>query len=185
MNEIWKDVVGYEGFYQASSLGRIKSMARPINYISLGKTKTSNLKTKILRCTKNNQSHYWSVRLCIDGIKKRKYVHSIVTEAFLGPCPAGHQCAHLNGDNQDNRSNNLAWVTPKENQFHRTLHGTGMAGDLHWNSRLSERDIPSIRRRYANGESLKNLAEYFGSTTKAIWAAANRRTWRCVPLDKS
>lgn len=54
----------------------------------------------------------------------QRYVHRLVLEAFVGPCPPGKQCRHLNGDKADNKLTNLAWGTPSENNYDRVRHGT-------------------------------------------------------------
>jgi len=98
MEEIWKDVVGYEGLYQASDQGQIKSL----------------ITNKILKQHKNNKG-YLLLTLCKNGIHKRCSVHRLVYVAFNGPIPECIQVNHINEIKTDNRLSNLNLMTPKEN----------------------------------------------------------------------
>ncbi len=64
------------------------------------------------------------VSLFINDVPKNQYVHRLVLETYVGPCPAGMQCRHLNGDHQDNRLVNLKWGTRSENMQDAVRHGT-------------------------------------------------------------
>lgn len=103
MEEIWKDVVGYEGLYQVSNLGRIKSL--PKYHFN---------KTIILQPYHNNKG-YPVVSLCRNGNTEKKYVHRIVAEAFIPNPENKSEIDHINGDIKDARVSNLRWCTRKEN----------------------------------------------------------------------
>ena len=108
IQEIWQDIKGYEGLYQISNLGRVKSFRRfnGHHYIS---------REKILTPQKNK---YLTVRLA-DGNKTKQYqVHRLVAETFI-PNPFNKVYVnHINGNKKDNMVNNLEWCTPKENTIH-------------------------------------------------------------------
>lgn len=110
IEEIWKDILGYEGLYQVSNLGRVKSFPRPGNW-----------KERILNPIINKG--YLHVGLRKDGKEKRFRVHRLVVEAFLGKIPDGFVVNHINEIKSDNRLENLEIVTQKEN----VNHGTGIA----------------------------------------------------------
>ena len=103
MEEIWKDVAGYEGKYQVSNQGSIKSL----NYRRTGKER---LLEPILLNT-----GYLIVNLHNNNTRKIFTVHRLVAQAFIEN-PTGRPCIdHINTTKTDNRACNLSWVTPKEN----------------------------------------------------------------------
>ena len=104
--EVWKDVIGWEGLYQVSDMGRVKR----IDSISGPKTE------KYLRDKKPRG--YALVTLKQGGTIKSKSIHSLVADAFIGPRPAGYEINHINGVKDDNRLSNLEYVTPKDNIAH-------------------------------------------------------------------
>lgn len=109
LNEIWKDIAGYEGQYQVSNLGRVKSL----NYRQTGRPAIISYS---LVCGYK--------RVALSRFNKRKdfFVHRLVWEAFNGPIPSGMQVNHINEDKEDNRLDNLNLMSPKEN----TNWGTGV-----------------------------------------------------------
>lgn len=111
MDEIWRDIPGFEGAYQASSLGRIRSLDRVQERVSkrIGNYKV-NLKGQILKPSVNKDG-YESVRL-----KGKKYdVHVLIAITFIGIRPTKQDIRHLDGNPQNNRVDNLAYGTRKQN----------------------------------------------------------------------
>ena len=111
-DEIWKDIKGYEGFYQASNFGRVKSLER---IDALG----HRLKEKILN-PQINSCGYYRLTFCKQSIVKRYYVHRLVWEAFNGTIPENMQVNHINEIKIDNRLENLNLMTAKENMNYGT-----------------------------------------------------------------
>ena len=109
--EIWADILGYEGLYQASNLGRIRSLNRMVKH-SDGHLKRME-GTIIQPCISN--TGYQRVCLSKDGKKKKFGVHRLVWEAFNGKIPNGLVVNHINECKTDNRLENLNLMTPKEN----------------------------------------------------------------------
>ena len=101
--EIWKDIKGFEGLYQVSNLGRVKSLKR-----------SYRVKEKILKPQMLNNGYY-QIGLCKNSIRKFYLVHRLVYEAFNGQMPEGLQVNHINEVKTDNRLSNLNLMTCKEN----------------------------------------------------------------------
>jgi len=111
--EIWKDVVGYEGLYQVSSLGRVKSLPRVIRG---GASKFRTLKERILKGTKNTE--YSTVIMYNNGIGRAFKIHRLVAEAFITNSNNYQEVNHIDGNKHNNCSYNLEWCTHKENILH-------------------------------------------------------------------
>lgn len=119
-NEQWLPVVGWEGFYEVSDLGRIRSVAR-IVIRSDGRKRTVY--------AKDLQPHTTRYGYRVAGLYRGNKgtnapVHRLVLEAFVGPCPDGMEACHGNGVRDDNRLENLRWDTRKANVADMLNHGT-------------------------------------------------------------
>lgn len=112
MSEEWRDVVGYEGLYQVSNQGRVKSLERKGRF---GRT----VKERILKPAFNSWG-YLQVTLYAGGKSKRLRVHRLVCQAFHENPGNKPQVNHLNEDKTDNRACNLEWCTRTENMNHGT-----------------------------------------------------------------
>lgn len=113
--EIWKDITGYEGHYQVSNFGRIKSVARKIKY---GETHAPANKPEMILKPKQKNSGYLFVSLCKNNNIKYSHIHRLVASAFI-PNPENKPLVnHIDGNKQNNSIGNLEWVTPIENIMH-------------------------------------------------------------------
>ena len=110
--EVWRDVKGYEGLYQVSNMGRVKSLERKNNY---GRT----VKERILKPAFDGWG-YLVVTLCADGKRKNLMVHRLVCEAFNDNRDEKPEVNHINEIKTDNRACNLEWCTRIENLTHGT-----------------------------------------------------------------
>lgn len=105
--EEWKDVVGYEGLYQVSNMGRVKSCERL--------TRNNHIVKEKIRKPKIDKDGYCCVSLWIDGVSKEQFIHRLVAQSFI-PNPDNKPCIdHINTNKTDNRVENLKWCTHKEN----------------------------------------------------------------------
>lgn len=149
--EEWRAIPGFEG-YEASSLGRIRSMDRVYTVVSKGVAYERSMQGRILKpYPAGSDRQYLYVSL---GAQTKTGVHRLVAMAFVGVPPTDkHEAAHRNGKSMDNRAENLRWSTSKENQADKISHGTyfgrtGAAGELHHKAKLNEEAIHLIRSRY-------------------------------------
>lgn len=125
-NEIWKDITGYEGLYQVSNFGRVKSIER----VSIQKNgKNRFVKERILKPQPDTK--YIVFGLSKDGKSNKNYLHRIIANAFI-PNPENKLCInHINGIKYDNRISNLEWCTVKENNNHAFDNGLQKKGKEH------------------------------------------------------
>jgi hypothetical protein len=108
-SELWRKIPGFEQ-YEVSGLGRVRRDGR------------------IRKFVLQRNYPYLTITLWRDGKEHRKSAHRLVLEAFVGPCPPGHECAHGDGNPGNPRLTNLRWATPTENHADKKLHGTDNGG---------------------------------------------------------
>lgn len=114
INEIWKEIPGYEGYFEVSNLGNFRSKDRIIKYKKNGTRlyPGKNLKTELM------QDGYSRIVLMKDAIKKRYMCHRLVAETFIENPNNLAQVNHKDGDRSNNRVENLEWCTQSENEIH-------------------------------------------------------------------
>lgn len=142
MTTIWKKVRGYE-YYEISNTGKIRSLPRPMkrkNYMS-GKVFYYSSREKILKPFLN-QCGYPEVGLCKNGKSKKALVHRLLAEAFIPNPENKKQVNHKDGDKQNNKLENLEWVTPSENGLHAYKNGLSKA----WHKGKTGSHTPSYRK---------------------------------------
>lgn len=127
------------------------------------------------------QYHY--ATLWDDNRNRSIAVHILVLEAFVGPCPPGMECRHLDGNPANNRLDNLCWGTKLENAQDRIRHGTSGVGSTNSCAKLTEEDIPVIRRLRAEGVSCKEVGRRFGVSVMLISMIVRRKSWTHVPEE--
>lgn len=128
-SEEWRDIPGYEGSYQASTLGRVRSLTRVVE-LNNDWADTRWQYGKVLKPAAGSylkdgtRDPRLSVVLRKYGKSKTMRVHVLVALSFLGERPEHHDVAHNNGDNTDNRLVNLRYATRSENELDKFVHGT-------------------------------------------------------------
>lgn len=118
--EQWKPVNGYEGIYEVSSHGRVRSLDRTVTHSN---GQVHRLKGKALRMTLNHYG-YPFVDLRNQGKRRVRTVHSLVAEAFIGTRPEGMEICHNDGNPTNNHAENLRYGTRSDNMLDRVEHGT-------------------------------------------------------------
>jgi hypothetical protein len=116
--ETWKPVPGFDGYYEVSDLGRIRSVDRVIQRNN-GTTQRRNGKVLRPGLTRG----YPHLNLCKNGELYPRYVHTLVLQAFVGECPENMECLHKDGNPKNARLENLRWGTSSENSRDIIAHG--------------------------------------------------------------
>lgn len=174
-NEIWKDIPGYENFYQVSNTGKVKSLLRTVNK-SNGRKQT--MPEKIM--SNNFDGEYFSVQLQRDWIAKRCKIHKLVVLCFI-PEDCNRTCVnHIDGNKLNNHLNNLERCTISENSKHAIKTGLlimpNINGSNNGRSKLTADQVIEIRE--LNGKIRQyEIAEKFGIKPAQISAIINRKTW--------
>jgi len=172
--EEWRDVKGYEGFYQVSSEGRVRSIVRMLpSAIEAGIRKQK----QILKFGSNKHGRL-QVVLCREGSTKRAQVHTLVLEAFVGPKPEGMECLHDDNDYTNNRPGNLKWGTHLENMRDKQRHGTQTRGMSHPKAKLTDDQIRAIR---ADKRPCREVGKEYGVSGVNVVLIRNRKLWKHVP----
>lgn len=173
--EIWKDVPGYEGLYQASSFGRIRSVDR---FITMKNGTVRFTKGKMLkqRCDENG-------RLCVSLSKNGKaksvrgYVVTMLT--FVGERPKGYDICHLDDNVKNNKLSNLRYDTKKQNST-----DVYRNGNLNPRGKLTIQDVIDIRNYYKNGTYKQiELAKIYNVDKNSICNIIRRRTFKWLNDD--
>lgn len=156
--EIWKDIPGFDGRYQVSSMGRVRSHMYP--------------RARILKQVINARGRP-KINLYLvgePGNAVTREVHRLVLEAFVGPCPDGMEACHNNGNPLDNRLSNLRWDTHSANAVDKRFHGTA--------GKLTPYDVQTIRTWVEGGARQVDVAQMFGVTRGHLNNIVHNRAWR-------
>lgn len=173
--EIWKSIDGYDGLYEVSNFGRVKSLR------SSGKGRRAK-NNGILNLNDANRD-YLRITLSKGSMRyKTHLVHRLVATAFIGEIPSGYDVNHKDCNKKNNHVTNLEIVTKKRNSTHAVEHGMLMVvGEDNPGAKLTSKQVIDIRRRLANGEMNIRLAECYGVTTGLISMIKRRVIWRHIP----
>jgi hypothetical protein len=176
MDERWKPVAGYEDCYSISNLGRL---ARTAGY-GEAKTPCFKLRESALK------GGYRSYHMCKDGIRKYRYAHIMVWEAFNGQIPEGLEIDHKDNDRANARLANLQLATRSQNvtyAFRRNNKppaNNPSPGSRNGCAKLTEADIPTIFALSRTGKFQYEIAEMFGVSQPAIGRILRGVGWKHV-----
>lgn len=164
--EQWKDIPGYEGRYQASTLGRIRSIDHPVKCAHNG---VRMIRGRVLSPGRYCKSGHLSVVLGhgSNGVP----VHQLVARTFLGPQPIGTEVLHEDGNPRNNTPENLRYGTRAENILDVFRQGKA------WR-KLRVEDVSEIKRRLGNGEKGSSIAASYGVSQSTISAIKKGKTFQ-------
>lgn len=134
-----------------------------------------------MKATKSNSTGHVRVGLYNGKSATHCFIHRLVLEAFVGPCPEGMECRHFpDGDPTNNHVGNLIWGTPKQNAADRMVQGSERYGVANNKAKLTDELVREIRTRYSSGGKQVDLAEQFGVSQAVISCVIMRKTWKHV-----
>ena len=172
--EVWKDIPGYEGLYQASNLGRIKSLSKKLwNGHGYFYSKEKILKPG-LSSNKEENKRRLMVVLCKD-VKKTWSVHKLIAITFLGEKPEELIICHNDGNHLNNSVDNLRYDSYKENTRDILKHDRTIA-----KSKLNIENIINIRKEYSNGVKVKNITKKYNISENTVYNIISKRTYSWV-----
>lgn len=177
--EAWKPVVGWEGFYEVSDHGRVRSLDRTIYRERNGRCDPVIYKGRMIK--PHLMKLHLHLTLCSLGVQYTFLVHILVLEAFVGQRPDGLICCHYDGDGTNNHIGNLRWDTYKANSADSIRHGTYSCGEKHGQAKLTEQQVKKIRYEYSTKKIKQvRLATKYGVSPSYIWHIVNRLTWKHI-----
>lgn len=164
-DEVWKAVPDAPG-YEVSNRGRVRSY-HLIGRHRIGSALHLKAKAHLLRLELRPASLCVSLRDAAGKVRQR-YVHRLVLEAFVGPCPAGCEGCHNDGNFRNNALENLRWDTRAANMADIARHGRLRFGERHWFAKIKDKDARMIRKLLSAGYSGNRIAKLFGVCSGTI-----------------
>lgn len=175
--EIWKEIVGFEGYYEISNLGRIRSLDRKV--IGRG-NKYRPIKSKIKNPTKDKDG-YLRVYLFKNNQKHlSRGVHQLVAVAFVDNPYLKKVVNHKDGDKNNNYFSNLEWVTAFENEKHAQENGLKARGGNGAWSKLKPEEIVNMREMEKEGWCFSELAKVFNVSVTHVSRIINKIWWKHI-----
>lgn len=173
-NEVWKSVPGYEGIYEISSNGKLRSLDRI----------DSSGHHRIGRLMKpgGDKDGYLVTTLTKHAIEKRRRIHQLVLEAFVGTRPENTIGCHIDGNILNNNVSNLRWGTAKSNSEDMIKHGREYKGQRHWNIKINESIVREIFNMFYLGMSKNAISKKIGITDVHVGFILRRKSWKHLKI---
>lgn len=172
MSETWRPVVGWEGLYEVSDQGRVRSLRT-----QWGPRREPLVMRPVPVGAARGREPRWAVVLHVHGERTVRNVYRLVLEAFVGPCPKGMEALHANDDLKDNRLENLSWGTRRRNMEDAKRNGRTPRGARNGNAKLSAEAVARIKAGIANDEPHQALAARFKVSRSQVGRIARGEQW--------
>lgn len=169
MDEDWRPVVGYEGRYEVSDLGRVRSVEH--------RDRRGVRRPGIILRLQRDSDGYRIAGLSRDGRVRSRKVARLVLAAFVGSAPERAEACHNNGDRQDNRLENLRWDSTKANAADRDRHGRTARGARSAVAKLTPARARFVRDLIWFGATRASAARVVGLNWSTVARLASGRTW--------
>lgn len=175
--ERWLPVVGYEGIYSVSDLGRVRREINGGGHISGNRWKAGMILTPSIE----KDTGRAVVNLCKNAVRDRKRVHVLVLTAFVGARPEGMVACHFpDGNPANNRLSNLRWGTRKENGEDMVKHGNSQKGSKNKNAKINDDQVREVRNHIAVGLSDLKISRLMGIGRATVYDIRKCRAWSHV-----
>lgn len=175
--EIFKEIPNYEGLYEISNYGNVRSIKRPVFVNGIQKRTTGD---KLMKPYKMPNG-YLHVSLTKDRICSSLRIHRLVCDAFLPSDEYKPDVNHKDGNKENNHLENLERVSRSENMLHAIQNNlTSAFGNSHPRAILTAEKVREIRKRYSEGERQADLARAFHTSDRNIWEIVKNRTWKSI-----
>lgn len=175
--EIWKDIIGYEGYYQVSSFGNVKSLDRLVKHW----TGSYKIQKGILLNPIKTKQGYIRTSFRLKGTRKFYFIHRLVCLMFIPNPENKPQVNHINGIKTDNRVENLEWCTDKENKIHSIENNLKKMpkGEANTGSKLKNEDIIRIRElnQYI---SQTEISKTYNVSQSLIHRIVKKKIWKHI-----
>ncbi len=178
--EEWKDVPGYEGYYQASTIGRIRGVPRVQE--SYG-NRYMKIKGKIISPFLGNKGRYYRLGLHRAGSYRKYFVHVLMGITFYGDIPEGCCVCHNDGNSLNNRVENIRIDTFSNNEKDKIKHGTRHLGLKHPGSKFTYKDVVNIKRLLKNGVRGTVIAALYNVHYVTIYRIRDGDTYEDIRCD--
>ncbi len=181
---MWKPITGYEGLYEVSDDGRVRSVSRidcrgqrtPERLLKFGEKRSRDVSKPVMLL----------FSLCKARERKTAYVHHVVAQEFIGPRPDGMFVCHIDGDATNNNVSNLYYGTPTENMADAMRHGTTVRGVKNKKAKLSEATVREIRATDLSKYGSKTrLARSLGVSLSTVASISYGNNWGWIDVSPS
>lgn len=178
--EEWLPIAGWEGYYEVSNWGRVRSVDR---YVPILRRHCKTYKYAMGQIRKLSLTQWQYLAVTLQASKKRRIsylVHVLVLEAFVGPRPIGYDCNHRDGNKSNNHVDNLAWVTHNENMKHAWRTGLHDYSRENPYRKFTDEQIRIVRKQSQQGKTFTAIARECSIDRHRVSMIVNRIIYKDV-----